>query len=70
MWTKGPVDREERKQLPIIVRVEDAGGLSSVQTILLVADDINDHPMKPGAKDVYLWKTAVSTFFINGLYSL
>lgn len=39
--------------------VADAGGLASTHTLTVIVDDLNDHPMKPAAKTVYLWKTQV-----------
>nr|XP_045606773.1 putative neural-cadherin 2 [Procambarus clarkii] len=57
VWTVGPVDREEHRQLLVGVVVADAGGVSATHTVTVIVDDINDNPMKPGAKTVYLWKT-------------
>ena len=64
LWSRGPIDREEHKFVDVDILVEDAGGLQSIQTVTIIPDDINDHPMKPGAKHVYLWKIPVSTFVI------
>nr|XP_027239505.1 neural-cadherin-like [Penaeus vannamei] len=55
--TLGGLDREEHRQLQVAVKVADAGGLSAVETITVVIDDVNDNPMLPAAKTVYLWKT-------------
>ena len=60
MWTLGPLDREEYPELLVEVEIVDAGGLSTIQPLLVVADDVNDNPMRPGKKTVYLWKTPVS----------
>ncbi|KAK4305007.1 hypothetical protein Pmani_023077, partial [Petrolisthes manimaculis] len=57
LWTTGPVDREEHRQLEVGVKVTDVEGLEAVQNITIIIDDINDNPMKPAAKTVYLWKT-------------
>ncbi|KAK3859729.1 hypothetical protein Pcinc_034175 [Petrolisthes cinctipes] len=54
--TTATVDREEHPLLPVAVLVADAGGLAATHTITIIVDDINDNPMKPGAKTVYLWK--------------
>ena len=59
MWTKESLDREQWSELVIDIEVTDAGGLSAVSPIVLVVDDMNDHPMKPGSKTVYLWSTKV-----------
>ncbi|XP_037789239.1 neural-cadherin-like [Penaeus monodon] len=55
--TLGGLDREEHRQLQVAVKVADAGGLSAVETVTIVIDDVNDNPMLPAAKTVYLWKT-------------
>nr|XP_045603729.1 putative neural-cadherin 2 isoform X2 [Procambarus clarkii]XP_045603730.1 putative neural-cadherin 2 isoform X2 [Procambarus clarkii] len=57
VWTVGPLDREEHRQLRAEVVVADAGGLAATHPITIVVDDVNDNPMKPGFKTVYLWKT-------------
>ncbi|KAK8742325.1 hypothetical protein OTU49_001806, partial [Cherax quadricarinatus] len=57
VWTVGAVDREEHRQLLVGVLVADAGGVAATHTVTVIVDDINDNPMKPGAKTVYLWKT-------------
>ncbi|KAK4315384.1 hypothetical protein Pmani_013303 [Petrolisthes manimaculis] len=57
VWTTGGVDREEHPSLSVGVRVSDAGGLSATNILTIIVDDLNDNPMKPGAKTVYLWKT-------------
>ncbi|XP_071513597.1 uncharacterized protein [Panulirus ornatus] len=57
VWTLGPVDREEHRQLTAEVVVADAGGLAATQPVTVIIDDVNDNPMKPAAKTVYLWKT-------------
>lgn len=61
VWTVGPLDRERRRQLSADIVVADAGGLSATHPITIVVDDINDNPMKPAAKTVYLWKPQVSS---------
>ena len=55
----GGLDREVWAALEVNVSVGDAGGLWSSNTVLVVINDLNDHPMKPAAKTVYLWKTQV-----------
>ncbi|XP_066968094.1 putative neural-cadherin 2 [Macrobrachium rosenbergii] len=57
VWTKSTLDRERHKELFVTVLVKDAGGLADTQVIKVVVDDINDNPMKPGRKMVYMWKT-------------
>ncbi|XP_064106311.1 putative neural-cadherin 2 [Macrobrachium nipponense] len=57
VWTKSTLDRERHKELLVTVLVKDAGGLADTQFIKVVVDDINDNPMKPGRKMVYMWKT-------------
>ncbi|XP_037789255.1 neural-cadherin-like [Penaeus monodon] len=57
VWTVGALDREEHRQLKVGVLLSDAGGLSAVHALTIIVDDINDNPMRPGAKTVYLWKT-------------
>nr|XP_045603724.1 putative neural-cadherin 2 isoform X2 [Procambarus clarkii]XP_045603725.1 putative neural-cadherin 2 isoform X2 [Procambarus clarkii] len=56
VWTAGPLDREEHRQLTAEVVVADAQGLTAAHPITVIVDDINDNPMRPGAKTVYLWK--------------
>ncbi|KAK7080330.1 hypothetical protein SK128_017661 [Halocaridina rubra] len=56
LWTKGPIDREEYPHLTVEVVVSDAGKLAASQPVTVVIGDINDNPMRPGAKTVYLWK--------------
>ncbi|XP_042868844.1 putative neural-cadherin 2 [Penaeus japonicus] len=55
--TLGKLDREEHRQLKVGVLLSDAGGLSAVHALTIIIDDINDNPMRPAAKTVYLWKT-------------
>ncbi|XP_064095252.1 LOW QUALITY PROTEIN: putative neural-cadherin 2 [Macrobrachium nipponense] len=57
MWTTGPIDREVYPHLTAEVVVTDAGGLAATHPVTIVIDDVNDNPMKPAAKAVYLWKT-------------
>ncbi|XP_069983512.1 putative neural-cadherin 2 [Penaeus vannamei] len=57
IWTTRPVDREEYKELKVLVEVTDAGGVSETHALTLVIDDVNDNPMRPASKTVYLWKT-------------
>ncbi|XP_069945615.1 putative neural-cadherin 2 isoform X3 [Cherax quadricarinatus] len=59
IWAVGGVDREEHRVLRAEVRVVDAGGLVTHESITVVVDDLNDNPMKPAAKTVYLWKSQV-----------
>nr|XP_027237052.1 putative neural-cadherin 2 [Penaeus vannamei] len=56
VWTSGPLDREEHRELEVKVRVEDAGGLAATHALRVVVGDLNDNPMRPGSKTVYLWK--------------
>ncbi|XP_064116623.1 putative neural-cadherin 2 [Macrobrachium nipponense] len=57
LWTLGSLDRETHRTLPVEVVISDAGGLNRTQTVTVVVNDLNDNPMKPAAKTVYLWKT-------------
>ncbi|KAK8754583.1 hypothetical protein OTU49_016757, partial [Cherax quadricarinatus] len=57
VWTRAPLDREEHRQLVTEVVVTDAGGLAATHPVTIIIDDINDNPMKPAAKTVYLCKT-------------
>ncbi|KAK7075417.1 hypothetical protein SK128_018161, partial [Halocaridina rubra] len=57
VWTKESLDREECKEIYVGVLLSDAGGLTDIQFLQILIDDVNDNPMKPGAKTVYLWKT-------------
>ncbi|XP_066952072.1 neural-cadherin-like isoform X1 [Macrobrachium rosenbergii] len=57
LWTLGSLDRETHRTLPVDVVIGDAGGLSTTQTVTIVVNDLNDNPMKPAAKTVYLWQT-------------
>ncbi|XP_071536735.1 putative neural-cadherin 2 isoform X2 [Panulirus ornatus] len=57
LWTLGAVDREEYRQLLVGIVVADVQGLAATHTVTIVVNDLNDNPMKPGAKTVYLWKT-------------
>ncbi|ROT84262.1 Neural-cadherin [Penaeus vannamei] len=57
VWTADSVDREEHRQLEVRVRVSDAGGVTGTHVLTVIVDDINDNPMKPRSKTVYLWKT-------------
>ncbi|XP_068219972.1 putative neural-cadherin 2 [Palaemon carinicauda] len=57
VWTTGPIDREVYPHLTVEVVVTDAGGLAATHPVTVVIDDVNDNPMKPAAKAVYLWKT-------------
>lgn len=59
LWTVAAVDREEHRQLSVAVRVSDAQGLAATRHLAVLVDDLNDNPMRPGAKTVYLWKTQV-----------
>ncbi|XP_068229142.1 putative neural-cadherin 2 [Palaemon carinicauda] len=56
LWTRKPIDREEHQQLDIRVKLTDARGLSNAHTVTVVVDDLNDNPMKPGRKTIYLYK--------------
>ncbi|XP_069945504.1 putative neural-cadherin 2 isoform X2 [Cherax quadricarinatus] len=57
LWTIKAVDREMHPQLLVGVWAADAQGLSATHTVTVIIDDLNDNPMKPAAKTVYLWKT-------------
>ncbi|XP_045101058.1 putative neural-cadherin 2 isoform X2 [Portunus trituberculatus] len=57
LWTAGAVDREQHRQLSVAVQVSDAQGLSATHHLTVLVDDLNDNPMKPATKAVYLWKT-------------
>lgn len=59
VWTTGPVDREEYRELKVLVQVTDAGGLLDTHALTVIIDDLNDNPMRPASKTVYLWKTEV-----------
>ncbi|KAK4300601.1 hypothetical protein Pmani_027211 [Petrolisthes manimaculis] len=54
--TVASVDREQYSELEVAVSVTDAGGLAATHIVTVIIDDINDNPMEPGAKTVYLWK--------------
>ncbi|XP_066937059.1 putative neural-cadherin 2 [Macrobrachium rosenbergii] len=56
LWTRKPVDREKHHQLDVRVTLTDARGLTNEQTVTVVVDDVNDNPMKPGKKTIYLYK--------------
>lgn len=56
------MDRERQHQLNVAVTVSDAQGLAATHRITVLVDDLNDNPMLPGAKTVYLWKTQVVWF--------
>lgn len=66
VWTLGPVDRERHRQLTAEVVVRDAGGLAASHPVTVVVDDVNDNPMRPAAKTVYLWKIQVSRGGVEG----
>ncbi|CAL4063528.1 unnamed protein product, partial [Meganyctiphanes norvegica] len=57
LWTREPLDREQYRTLVVQVLLTDAEGLAATQAVTVVVDDINDNPMRPAAKTVYLWKT-------------
>ncbi|XP_064116011.1 LOW QUALITY PROTEIN: putative neural-cadherin 2 [Macrobrachium nipponense] len=57
LWTRGSLDRETHRTIPVEVVIGDAGGLNRTNTVTVVVKDLNDNPMKPAAKMVYLWKT-------------
>ncbi|XP_066937061.1 uncharacterized protein [Macrobrachium rosenbergii] len=56
LWTRKPMDREKHHQLDVRVTLTDARGLTNEQTVTVVVDDVNDNPMKPGKKTIYLYK--------------
>lgn len=53
------MDRERHARLLVEVVVSDAQGLTATHTVTVVVQDVNDNPMKPATKTVYLWKTQV-----------
>jgi len=55
LWSTGPIDRENHKELVVEIKVSDAGGVSAIHPLVVHVDDINDNPMLPGSKTVYLW---------------
>ncbi|XP_064105899.1 putative neural-cadherin 2 isoform X2 [Macrobrachium nipponense] len=57
VWTRDTLDRETNRELLVDVLLVDAGNLNTTQTITIVVGDLNDNPMKPASKTVYLWKT-------------
>ncbi|XP_068212828.1 putative neural-cadherin 2 [Palaemon carinicauda] len=57
VWTKDVLDREQHRILLAEILLKDSQGLSGNQTISIIVDDVNDNPMKPASKTVYLWKT-------------
>nr|XP_045589087.1 neural-cadherin-like [Procambarus clarkii] len=57
LWTSRPADREEHRSLEVQVTIGDAGGVTATHPVTVVIDDLNDNPMKPASKTVYLWKT-------------
>ncbi|XP_042242200.1 neural-cadherin-like [Homarus americanus] len=57
LWTVKAVDREEHRELLVEVLTADAQGLSATHTVTVIIDDLNDNPMRPASKTVYLWKT-------------
>lgn len=59
LWSLVALDREEHRQMTAEVTVKDAGGLVATHPVTVVVDDINDNPMRPGAKVVHLWKIQV-----------
>ena len=64
LWTKVKLDREEMREIPILVHLEDSGGISATRTITVIVNDVNDNLMKPGNKSVSLWKTKVLILII------
>ncbi|XP_069941932.1 putative neural-cadherin 2 [Cherax quadricarinatus] len=61
VWTTGPLDREEQQQVTAEVVLSDAEGLSATYPITIIVGDLNDNPMRPATKTVYLWKTQSGT---------
>ncbi|XP_071536341.1 putative neural-cadherin 2 isoform X3 [Panulirus ornatus] len=57
LWTSAPLDREKHRQLLVEVLLADAEAVNDTTTVTVVVDDLNDNPMRPAAKTVYLWKT-------------
>lgn len=60
MWTVVELDREERAEVTVEVVVGDAGGRVASYPVTVVVEDVNDNPMRPGAKVVRVWKVQVS----------
>lgn len=60
LWTSGPIDRESHRELVVHVTVADAGGVAAIHPIVVHIDDVNDNPMLPGSKTVYLWMPRVN----------
>ncbi|KAK3891723.1 hypothetical protein Pcinc_004396, partial [Petrolisthes cinctipes] len=54
VWTRGALDREERRALLVPLVVGDAGwpSLSATVTLTLHVADLNDNPMSPASKTV------------------
>ncbi|KAG0716375.1 putative neural-cadherin 2 [Chionoecetes opilio] len=54
VWTRAPLDREERAALLVPLVVGDAGwpSLTATLTLTLHVTDLNDNPMEPAAKTV------------------
>lgn len=61
------LDRETAptRLLPLVVG--DARGLTTTTTVTVTITDVNDNPMRPGAKVVSVTRIAVRTFCSLGL---
>ncbi|KAG0719294.1 putative neural-cadherin 2 [Chionoecetes opilio] len=56
VWSVVELDREERAEVVVEVMVGDVGGRVASYPVTVVVEDVNDNPMKAGAKVVRLWK--------------
>ncbi|XP_068208342.1 cadherin-related hmr-1-like [Palaemon carinicauda] len=57
IWTRRSLDREAHHELKVKIFLSDFGNLNSTQIVTIIVGDLNDNPMKPASKTVYLWKT-------------
>ncbi|XP_064077719.1 LOW QUALITY PROTEIN: neural-cadherin-like [Macrobrachium nipponense] len=56
LWTRGSLDREANRELHVKIFLSDSGHLNNTQIVTIIVGDLNDNPMKPASKTVYLWK--------------
>ncbi|XP_066961725.1 neural-cadherin-like [Macrobrachium rosenbergii] len=59
LWTRGSLDREANRELQVQIFLSDSGHLNNTQIVTIIVGDLNDNPMKPASKTVYLWKAQV-----------
>ncbi|XP_042212708.1 putative neural-cadherin 2 [Homarus americanus] len=54
LWTRMPLDREERRVLSVPIVVGDSGSpsITSTLTLTVLVADLNDNPMGPAAKTI------------------